>query len=115
MSHNYPHHHVRGFLESLGVENFHIFTEDRFCPRSISETKRTIHFIILGNQDHEVSITKEGYDEKFVGSLKNTVCLEKEFEAEKVRIWIYFENNGYEYLTDFVENYIYLKYSQTLI
>lgn len=104
-------------LEIFGVKEFVICNENGFCPKSISEKSRTTHFVIQMENPSEckVNLETKGFEEKIIQNLEYMQCFEKIFEAEKVRIWIYPQNKDPNYCTDFVQHFIYRKYSQTII
>lgn len=112
---NYYNHPIIRFLKSIGVHEIKTVTENQFHPHTISEKTRTTHFVILGNDSHIELLEKEGYEEMRVANLLNACCYEKEYAVNKMRIWLCDNKETYECLLNFVEHYIYTKYSLTSI
>lgn len=104
-------------LEIFGVKEFVICNENGFCPKSISENSRTTHFIVQmeNPSEYKLNLESKGFEEKIIQNLEDMQCFEKTFETEKIRIWIYHQNKDPNYCTDFVQHFIYSKYSQTII
>ncbi len=108
---------ISTLLELFGVRNFEIYNENRFCPKSISETHRTTHIVVqMDNpEEHEILLKNNFFKEKVIQNHTDMKCFEKTFETEKMLIWIYPQNKHPDLCNDFVQHYIYKKYSQTII
>lgn len=108
---------IKELLELFGVKKVATCNEDRFDPKSISEKNRTKHFIVQVAEPlaHEVQLRMQGYAEKHIKHLEGMKCFKKQFETTNVCIWMHSQKNNQEDFINFVEHYIYQKYSQTVI